>query len=75
MVYADGSRGWPELRQATPPADTDGDGIPDAWETGHGLDPNNPADRNLTAPSGYTWLEEYMNSLVSHIMQPGMTEE
>lgn len=75
VVYADGSRGWPQLRQATPPADTDGDGIPDAWETRHGLDPNNPSDRNLTAPSGYTWLEEYMNSLVSHIMQPGMTEE
>src|SRR4030095_162879 len=24
--------------------DTDGDGIPDAWETAHGLDPGNPAD-------------------------------
>ena len=27
--------------------DTDGDGLPDAWETQNGLNPNSGADRNL----------------------------
>src|SRR5690606_38077421 len=34
--------GWPTLVQTTPPADTDGDGMPDAWETANKLDPNTP---------------------------------
>lgn len=45
--------------------DTDQDGIPDAWETAHGLDPNNAEDGNGTAPSGYTWIEEYLNELAA----------
>ncbi|HLP77456.1 MAG TPA: pectate lyase [Candidatus Paceibacterota bacterium] len=43
--------------------DSDQDGMPDAWETATGLDPNNPEDRNRPAPSGYTQLEEYLNWL------------
>ncbi len=58
--------GWdpyPELRR---PAnfDTDGDGIPDAWEQSHGLNPKDSKDANRRAKSGYTNLEEYLNSLV-----------
>ncbi|MFT3738719.1 MAG: T9SS type A sorting domain-containing protein [Breznakibacter sp.] len=44
--------------------DTDRDGMPDAWETAKGLDPNNAADRNTVAPSGYTYLEEYINGVL-----------
>jgi len=46
--------------------DTDGDGMPDEFETQHGLDPNQPADRNGTELSnaGYTNLEVYLNGLV-----------
>ena len=29
-----------------------------------GFDPNNPDDGNYTAPSGYTWVEEYINGLI-----------
>ena len=29
--------------------DSDGDGMPDSWETSHGLNPNNPADASGTA--------------------------
>jgi hypothetical protein len=57
--------GWPALRSAPAPLDRDRDGMPDAWETAHGLDPSNPADRNADRDrDGYTNLEEYLNSLV-----------
>jgi hypothetical protein len=58
--------GWPQLPTASPPVDSDGDGMPDAWELAHGLNPHDPADRNLTAdPSGFTQLEHYLNSLIT----------
>jgi len=56
--------GWPEYIGGPAPADTDRDGIPDAWETAQGLNPHDAADGNRLAPSGYTWVEEYLNSLV-----------
>lgn len=45
--------------------DTDGDGMPNHWETLHGLDPANPNDGNDTTFSkvGYTNLEMYLNEL------------
>ena len=55
--------GWPVLKSAPLPADTDNDGLPDAWELAHGLDPKNPADANAVAKSGYTQIEEYLNGL------------
>ena len=48
--------------------DTDGDGIPDAWEIAHGLNPHDAADGASLDPSGYTRLEVYFNSLA---MPPG----
>jgi len=47
--------------------DTDGDGIPDTFETANGLDPSNPDDRNFVDLSlvGYTNLEVYLNSLTA----------
>jgi len=56
--------GWPELRSAKPVKDTDLDGMPDAWEKRHGLDAEDPADRNDDADgNGFTNLEEYLNSI------------
>ena len=56
--------GWPVLQSKPAPADTDRDGMPDTWEKAHGLNPNNPADRNADRNGdGYTNLEEYLNSL------------
>ena len=59
--------GLGEIKGGPGAKDTDGDGIPDAWETAHGMNPNDPADGNKLDPSGYTMLEVYLNSLV----QPG----
>lgn len=57
--------GWPELRSLPAPIDTDHDGMPDAWEKAHGLNPNDPTDGARAAqPGGYTQLELYLNSLV-----------
>ncbi len=57
--------GWPTYSTGTAPADTDSDGMPDSWETAKGLDYTDASDRNDLAPSGYTWIEEYINSLVT----------
>jgi len=57
--------GWPKLHSAPAPKDTDNDGMPDNWESQHGLNPTNPQDRNGDQDrDGYTNLEEYLNSLV-----------
>lgn len=44
------------------PADTDGDGMPDAWETANGCDPSKD-DAMVIAPNGYANIENYVNSL------------
>ena len=57
--------GWPVLKSAPLPADTDNDGIPDTWETAHGLNPRDAKDASAIAKSGYSNIEEYLNSLVA----------
>ncbi len=56
---------WPDLstRAPAPPADSDHDGIPDAWEKAHGLDPIDARDGSATAGNGYTNVENYLNEL------------
>ena len=58
---------WPTLNSDTAPADTDGDGMPDEWESAHGLNPNDGSDGSAYDSNGYTNLENYINSLVAHI--------
>jgi hypothetical protein len=54
--------GWPEYRPAEAPEDADADGMPDAWETRHGLDPRDPSDAKKDGDrDGYTAVEEYLN--------------
>ena len=51
--------------------DSDGDGIPDYWETQYGLNKDYAADGNLKTVDEngeYTNLEMYLNSLVQDIM-------
>lgn len=52
--------------------DTDGDGMPDAWEKANGLNPNDPSDGTaytIDKQQWYTNLEVYLNSLVEDIMK------
>lgn len=67
VKYSNGSTGWPELKTADCPADTDGDGIPDEWEKANGLDPQNASDGNYVGEDGYTMLEVYLAELVADI--------
>ena len=54
--------GWPALAGEKAPADSDHDGMPDAWETKYGLDPHEPSDGATdTDNDGYTNLEECLN--------------
>jgi hypothetical protein len=66
--YAQTSGAWPVLTCGNPPADTDHDGMPDAWETSFGLNPNDATDRNTRAANGYPNLENYLNGLVASII-------
>lgn len=45
------------------PLDSDKDGIPDEWETLHGLNPLDETDARKITPSGYSWLELYLIDL------------
>jgi hypothetical protein len=55
--------GWPDLRAGDPPLDSDHDGLPDAWEREHGLDPSDSADSAADANgNGYTNLDEFLNA-------------
>lgn len=56
--------GFPKLLSLPAPDDTDHDGMPDDYETGMGLDPQDPDDRNGDLNgNGYTNLEDYLNGL------------
>jgi hypothetical protein len=53
--------GWPDLRGGDPPADSDHDGLPDAWETMHGLNLHDATDGSRDPDGdGYTELERYL---------------
>ncbi len=56
--------GWPELRSAPAPTDTDDDGMPDDWERARGLDPRDPADRHsLRLDPVHPALEVFLSEL------------
>lgn len=68
----DDAGGWPELKSELALRDSDGDGIPDEWETRYGLDPNDGTDGGKMSldPKGfYSNLEVYCNSLVEKTMK------
>ncbi|MBL8220422.1 MAG: hypothetical protein JNL62_14410, partial [Bryobacterales bacterium] len=56
--------GYPSLNTAPAPPDSDRDGIPDGAELAIGLSPSDPSDASRTSSNGYTYLENYLNSLI-----------
>jgi hypothetical protein len=59
--------GWPELASLPALADTDNDGMPDAWEEAHGLDKIDPIDNiKYTIITAYTNVEVYINGIVKN---------
>jgi pectate lyase len=61
--------GWPALKSLRPPADKDGDGMPDAWEKAHSLNIADAADackKNISTE--YDNIEVYLNGLVKGLI-------
>lgn len=52
--------GWPVLPAGVAAVDTDGDGMPDAWEAAHGLAPKTPDGATDRDGDGWTNLEDYL---------------
>lgn len=72
VKYADGTTGLPTLTGTAAPTDTDQDGMPDAWETANGLNPNSSSDAalySLDSKGYYTNIEVYINSLVEEMVK------
>ena len=65
--------GWDNYPEVKRPVDwdTDGDGMPNAWEKQNGFNSADVTDGNkdLTG-DGYTNLEKYLNSLVGEYQMP-----
>lgn len=55
---------YPIIPENTRPAefDTDEDGMPNAYETANGFDPNNALDGQIVSGNGYTNFENYLYS-------------
>ncbi|MBW8858918.1 MAG: pectate lyase, partial [Caulobacter sp.] len=57
--------GWFTASSTAAPKDSDGDGMPDAWEKTRKLNPRDPSDASRDRDGdGYTNIEEYVNGLV-----------
>jgi hypothetical protein len=56
-----GNSGYGTIAGGTAPADTDRDGMPDAWESRYGLNPSSNDAGGDFDHTGYTNLEKYLN--------------
>ncbi len=54
--------GWSAFESANPPVDSDDDGMPDDWETLHGLDATVDDHLGDSDGDGYPNLEEFLNA-------------
>ncbi len=56
------------LTPVAPATDLDDDGMADAWETAHELNPGDGTDHDTLMPSGYTAIETYINELADTLV-------
>ena len=69
--YSTSQSAWPTLASGIAPVDSDHDGMPDAWETQRGLNPNDASDMNgYISTSGYSNVENYLNG--DTLVAPGI---
>ena len=64
--------GWPTYETYGLLADSDNDGMPDAWETANGLNPGDATDAaayTLDSKGYYTNIEVYANALVEDLVK------
>jgi hypothetical protein len=60
-----GNNGYGTIAGGTAPADSDRDGMPNAWETRYGLNPSSASDAGADFDrTGYTNVERYVNGLL-----------
>ncbi len=64
MTDVGGLTYYPEVHRSAD-FDTDNDGMPNAWELAHGLDPNADDHNGDFDADGYTNIEEYINDLAA----------
>lgn len=69
------------LKPEQAPPDADNDGLPDAWEAAHGLNPGDASDAGKIVPAGasrddrhkgYTWIEFYINDLADKLVDTAL---
>jgi hypothetical protein len=64
--------GWVMMALGTAPADSDHDGMPDAWETTHGFSITDATDGSKDKDGdGYTNVEEYLNGIDPKLADAG----
>lgn len=56
-------KGWPDLNGKSTFRDSDGDGLPDDYETSNGLNPQDKNDGWQITKSGFSNLEIYLNAI------------
>ena len=61
--------GFPTLRQGKNPIDSDNDGMPDAWEIKHNLDPKKANANGRDLDKNYDNIEVYSHSIVQDIIK------
>ncbi|HUC80153.1 MAG TPA: hypothetical protein VMR70_04520, partial [Flavisolibacter sp.] len=65
--YAQTTIAWPVLKSLPALKDSDGDGMPDEWETKNGLNPSDASDASSKAANSYyTNIEIYINSILKN---------
>jgi pectate lyase len=62
------------LTPTTAPADSDGDGMPDDWESARGLDPDRADDAEDDDGDGYTNIEAYLHYRADLLVDGGSND-
>lgn len=65
-AYEQTVNAWPRLQSLPAPKDSDGDGMPDAWELKNKLNPNKPDASGHELHKLFTNIEVYINSITAN---------